>query len=98
MQKKKLLLIITLSLFPVLQMMPEAEATPAFSRQTGADCRSCHFMDMHGLNAFGRAFKQNAFNLSEHMKEQLQRQKQSEHEAKAPEHNERDQEHGCASC
>ncbi len=37
-----------------------SEAIPAFARQTGAACLSCHFQSFPTLNAFGRAFKQNA--------------------------------------
>jgi len=50
-----------------------ASATPAFSRQINADCRTCHFQTMHALNQFGRDFKTNAFNLSEPMKEELKK-------------------------
>jgi len=45
-----------------------AEATPAFSRQINADCKACHFQNMHALNKFGRAFKENAFHESEKMR------------------------------
>jgi len=48
-----------------------AWATPSFSRQINADCRSCHFQSMHSLNKFGREFKANAFKLSENMKQEL---------------------------
>jgi len=34
-----------------------SEAIPAFARQTGAACLSCHFQSFPALNAFGRAFK-----------------------------------------
>ncbi|MDX8414349.1 MAG: hypothetical protein R8J85_09715, partial [Mariprofundales bacterium] len=34
-----------------------SEAIPAFARQTGAACLSCHFQTFPALNAFGRAFK-----------------------------------------
>ncbi len=37
-----------------------AEAIPAFARQTGAACLSCHFQSFPTLNAFGRSFKMNA--------------------------------------
>jgi len=54
-----------------------ALATPAFSRQIHADCRTCHFQSMHALNKFGREFKLNAFSLSEEMKSELiQRRKE----------------------
>lgn len=38
-----------------------SEAIPAFARQTGAACLSCHFQSFPTLSAFGRSFKQNAF-------------------------------------
>ena len=38
-----------------------AEAIPAFARQTGAACLSCHFQTFPALKAFGRAFKRNSF-------------------------------------
>jgi hypothetical protein len=36
---------------------PEASAIPAFARQTGMACSSCHFQKFPVLNGFGRAFK-----------------------------------------
>ncbi|MBL1352081.1 MAG: hypothetical protein COA61_001905 [Zetaproteobacteria bacterium] len=38
-----------------------SEAIPAFARQTGAACLSCHFQSFPTLNAFGRAFKKGSF-------------------------------------
>jgi len=38
-----------------------ASAIPAFARQTGAACYSCHFMAFPAINAFGRAFKMGSF-------------------------------------
>ena len=38
-----------------------SEAIPAFARQTGAACLSCHFQQVPALKAFGRAFKMNSF-------------------------------------
>jgi len=38
-----------------------AEAIPAFARQTGAGCMSCHFQNFVALNPFGRAFKMGSF-------------------------------------
>jgi len=37
-----------------------SEAIPAFARQTGAACLSCHFQSFPTLSAFGRAFKMGA--------------------------------------
>jgi len=38
-----------------------SEAIPAFARQTGAACLSCHFQEVPALSAFGRAFKMGSF-------------------------------------
>ncbi|RMH60656.1 MAG: hypothetical protein D6678_05295 [Zetaproteobacteria bacterium] len=38
-----------------------SEAIPAFARQTGAACLSCHFMSFPTLASFGRSFKINGF-------------------------------------
>ncbi|MBI5643293.1 MAG: hypothetical protein HY954_07440 [Deltaproteobacteria bacterium] len=39
----------------------EASAVPAFARQTGMACNSCHFQHFPTLNAFGRAFKEGGY-------------------------------------
>jgi hypothetical protein len=60
----------------------DAGAIPAFSRQINADCRTCHFQDMHALNAYGRAFKLNAFKESKEMRrKRLQQAEEQHHEA-----------------
>jgi len=38
-----------------------SEAIPAFARQTGAACLSCHFQTFPAINSFGRSFKLGAF-------------------------------------
>ncbi len=38
-----------------------ASAIPAFARQTGAACLSCHFQEVPALTPFGRAFKMGSF-------------------------------------
>jgi len=38
-----------------------AQAIPAFARQTGAACYSCHFQSFPALTDFGRSFKRDAF-------------------------------------
>ena len=60
-----------------------ASATPAFTHQINADCRTCHFQGMHALNQFGRDFKANAFNLSEPMKEELEKNNKHKMDAHA---------------
>lgn len=44
-----------------LWIAPEANAVPAFARQTGQACSTCHFQHFPALNAFGRAFKANGY-------------------------------------
>jgi len=38
-----------------------ASAIPAFARQTGAACYSCHFQAFPAIKAFGRAFTMGSF-------------------------------------
>ena len=40
-----------------------ANAVPAFARQTGLACSSCHFQHYPTLNAFGRAFKAGGYTM-----------------------------------
>jgi len=52
--------VLTLgSLFP-----QNAQALPAFSRQTGNECNTCHFQHFPKLSAFGRIFKANGLSLT----------------------------------
>ncbi len=46
---------------PFLGLVPQASATPAFSRQTGQSCAACHFQRYPLLNAYGRSFKANGY-------------------------------------
>ena len=39
------------------------QASPGFARQTGMACNTCHFQHFPALNAFGRAYKQEAYTL-----------------------------------
>lgn len=41
----------------------QAEAVPAFARQTGMTCLSCHYQHYPTLNAFGRAFKSSGYTM-----------------------------------
>lgn len=47
-----------------LLMPQDALAVPAFARQIGASCNTCHFQHFPALNAFGRAFKESGYTLS----------------------------------
>lgn len=41
----------------------ESDATPAFARQMGVSCTTCHFQHFPALNAFGRAFKASGYTM-----------------------------------
>jgi len=41
----------------------ESEAVPAFARQVGVSCTTCHFQHFPALNAFGRAFKGSGYTM-----------------------------------
>ncbi len=58
--------VITVVLYATIP----AQAVPSFSRQIGADCRTCHTMGSKGLNKYGRKFKLNAYFESEEMRNQ----------------------------
>jgi hypothetical protein len=45
----------------VTTFAPEASALPVFARQVGMACNACHYQHYPLLNAFGRAFKSNAY-------------------------------------
>ncbi len=63
----------------VLYAATPAHAIPSFSRQIGADCRTCHIMSNKGLNKYGRKFKLNAFFESKEMRNQrLKTEKKSD--------------------
>ena len=46
-----------------------AQATPAFARQMGMDCMSCHYQNIPKLNSFGREFKMSGFTMTGGQKE-----------------------------
>ncbi len=63
MQKKLLssLLLLGTVAFSWSATPTTSEATPAFARQVGMSCLTCHFQHIPKLNSFGRAFKLGAF-------------------------------------
>jgi hypothetical protein len=63
--KKKLFFAVAFAvLFVSLLYVPrEAPAVPAFARQTGMACNTCHFQHFPALNAFGRAFKAGGYTM-----------------------------------
>ena len=57
---KKLALYLA-GVLAVITFSPEASALPAFARQMGMACSSCHFQHFPMLKAFGREFKSSGF-------------------------------------
>ena len=57
---KKILLTVG-AVVAAAAFAPQASAVPAFSRQTGQACASCHFQHFPLLNATGQEFKAGAF-------------------------------------
>jgi hypothetical protein len=53
-----------LALALVLLATTEARGVPAFARQTGASCSSCHFQHFPALTRYGRTFKSGGFTLT----------------------------------
>ncbi len=52
-------------LFIGLTVLPkDADAVPAFARQTGMACNVCHDQAFPSLNAFGRAFKADGYTMT----------------------------------
>lgn len=51
-----LTLTLTLLLSSIL-FTQTVQAVPAFARQTGMECNSCHFQNFPALNSFGRVFR-----------------------------------------
>ncbi|PIP01727.1 MAG: hypothetical protein COW18_09690 [Zetaproteobacteria bacterium CG12_big_fil_rev_8_21_14_0_65_54_13] len=73
------------SAFALVCCIPlSAQATPAFSRQINADCRTCHFQSMQSLNKFGREFKLNSFHETAEMKHKRLQQLQASEQRKEP--------------
>ncbi|MBI3582770.1 MAG: hypothetical protein HY096_02320 [Nitrospinae bacterium] len=61
---KKILVItlaVALSFVGSFIITQDAQAIPAFSRQTGHACNTCHFQAFPSLNSFGRAFKASGY-------------------------------------
>lgn len=51
--------LVATSMFSV----QDAEAVPAFARQTGMPCNACHFQNFPSINAMGRSFKAGNFTM-----------------------------------
>ncbi len=62
--KKKLLLTVAVFLLALAFYSPrDASAIPAFARQTGMACNTCHYQHFPELNSFGRSFKAGGFTM-----------------------------------
>ncbi|MFQ5735634.1 MAG: hypothetical protein ACE5GY_02090 [Thermodesulfobacteriota bacterium] len=62
--KKKFLFAVAIFFLAVAFYSPrEASAVPAFARQTGMACNTCHFQHFPVLNSFGRAFKAGGYTM-----------------------------------
>src|SRR5271169_6897611 len=59
----KKLLFASSALMSAALWVPQAQAIPAFARQTGMPCDACHYQHFPVLNSFGRAFKDGGFTL-----------------------------------
>ncbi|MBI5096381.1 MAG: hypothetical protein HZB32_01820 [Nitrospirae bacterium] len=58
-----LALLFFFTLVASLALPKKAQAIPAFARQTGMACLTCHFQHFPALNAFGRAFKAGGYTM-----------------------------------
>lgn len=64
MRTKLFVAVAALFLFALTLYVPrEASAVPAFARQTGMSCNSCHYQHFPTLNAFGREFKAGGYTM-----------------------------------
>jgi hypothetical protein len=62
---KRYLALATFAVATVISLSsPPAEAVPAFARQMGVSCNTCHFQHFPMLNNFGRAFKASGFTMN----------------------------------
>lgn len=59
----KRIMFILATILAATLLIPQASALPLFARQTGMECSACHYQHFPMLNAFGRAFKTNAFTM-----------------------------------
>jgi len=57
----RLALLFSVAVVSVITMSSKSYAVPAFARQMGVECHSCHFQQFPLLNQFGRAFKAGGF-------------------------------------
>ncbi|HKZ71424.1 MAG TPA: hypothetical protein VJ187_00130 [Nitrospirota bacterium] len=58
-----LAILFFFTLVTSLALPKETKAIPAFARQTGMACSTCHFQHFPALNAFGRYFKAGGYTM-----------------------------------
>lgn len=64
MRTKLFVCVTAIFLFALSLYTPkEASAVPAFARQTGMACNTCHYQHFPTLNSFGRAFKAGGYTM-----------------------------------
>ncbi|MGZ8548344.1 MAG: hypothetical protein ACXW33_07030, partial [Sulfuricurvum sp.] len=56
--------VMTVAAFTTLMVATPSQAMPAFARQTGMECASCHFQHYPLLNETGRAFKASGYTMT----------------------------------
>lgn len=59
----KFITIIFITAFAIISVSSKSHAVPAFARQMGVECSSCHFKQFPLLNQFGRAFKASGYTM-----------------------------------
>jgi hypothetical protein len=59
----KKIILSMIGLMAATAFAPQASAVPAFARQTGMGCNSCHTQHFPVLSSFGRAFKADGFTM-----------------------------------
>lgn len=60
----RLALLFSVAVISVMTISSKSYAVPAFARQMGVECNSCHFQQFPLLNQFGRTFKAGGFIMS----------------------------------
>lgn len=56
-------IIALLAVVGIFALSSNSHAVPAFARQMGMDCSTCHFQQFPLLNSFGRAFKASGYTM-----------------------------------
>ncbi len=64
MMKINTLLRMIIGTLGLLLAVSQAQAVPAFARQMGVTCNTCHFQHFPSLNSFGRAFKASGLTMT----------------------------------